>query len=724
MTPFRVRAGGRPRRSLVGNFVLPWPGQATEAWDEGPMKAAPGLLLRAMAWLLVGLALGVLSSAYPVAAQGSRDWEYRQKEAEAADKLAGELIKGMRKNSKVMVRPFARPYTGLPQDVAVRLEGLIVESLKSKIPEDMKPVKWVTSEDVKRIYSSLNESHIGEDSDKLLKSVLIAARADAVVQCSTMESSVESFGVRCSVSSGKRVCSHDRRGDETCKSEEIRNVEHRGAGEAAFPWRSKEKYLEHVFSHVAWKLVKALPDRPTFPKVRGNTERKGGLGAFISSSLRQALNRAIRERRGLRPVGDDLAEDHEVRWEIMPWGEQKYRLTVDFYLSNVHRVGETVYVALASLPDHLRLAKPDPDGKVEPETKGGGKRVEKVGAGGRKVSPPPWDYNRDMYLGGMKKAFGAKDYEKVLERGKKLEALGGALPDEAHHFLGVAYFHLGRAGEAGVALERYVERAGKEGVYYQGSLLLLLAVKDKDDAAFEEAKKKGTLAGYEAYLSSWPGGGHRVEAEGFRASARERDRQAREALAREEAARKEREAKDDAAYEAARGANTVSGYEGYLSQYPGGRHAGEAKGRLRELEMAEHEREERLLGLGLEDRVLVQLGLESLGKGVGRVDGAFGRRTRAGLRSWQREKGLDETGYLTREQADALMAMGREAMAAAEAERRRAEERRVKRVFRDCEGCPEMVVVPAGSYMMGSPSSEAGRYDREGPVHRQSKPVT
>ena len=42
------------------------------------------------------------------------------------------------------------------------------------------------------------------------------------------------------------------------------------------------------------------------------------------------------------------------------------------------------------------------------------------------------------------------------------------------------------------------------------------------------------------------------------------------------------------------------------------------------------------------------------------------------------------------------------------------------RRFRDCEGtwCPEMVVVPAGSYMMGSPDSEAGRGDDEGPRHR------
>ena len=35
-----------------------------------------------------------------------------------------------------------------------------------------------------------------------------------------------------------------------------------------------------------------------------------------------------------------------------------------------------------------------------------------------------------------------------------------------------------------------------------------------------------------------------------------------------------------------------------------------------------------------------------------------------------------------------------------------------------CEGCPEMVVVPAGSFLMGSPRSEAKRGSDEGPLHR------
>jgi len=36
-------------------------------------------------------------------------------------------------------------------------------------------------------------------------------------------------------------------------------------------------------------------------------------------------------------------------------------------------------------------------------------------------------------------------------------------------------------------------------------------------------------------------------------------------------------------------------------------------------------------------------------------------------------------------------------------------------MFRDCEDCPEMVVVPAGEFLMGSPEDEEGRSEDEGP---------
>jgi formylglycine-generating enzyme required for sulfatase activity len=38
--------------------------------------------------------------------------------------------------------------------------------------------------------------------------------------------------------------------------------------------------------------------------------------------------------------------------------------------------------------------------------------------------------------------------------------------------------------------------------------------------------------------------------------------------------------------------------------------------------------------------------------------------------------------------------------------------------FRECNLCPDMVVVPAGSFLMGSPETEPGREPSEGPQHR------
>ena len=39
-------------------------------------------------------------------------------------------------------------------------------------------------------------------------------------------------------------------------------------------------------------------------------------------------------------------------------------------------------------------------------------------------------------------------------------------------------------------------------------------------------------------------------------------------------------------------------------------------------------------------------------------------------------------------------------------------------VFRDCPDCPEMTVIPAGSFVMGSPSNDVGRGGDEGPQHQ------
>ncbi len=47
-----------------------------------------------------------------------------------------------------------------------------------------------------------------------------------------------------------------------------------------------------------------------------------------------------------------------------------------------------------------------------------------------------------------------------------------------------------------------------------------------------------------------------------------------------------------------------------------------------------------------------------------------------------------------------------------------ATERATGTVFRDCTGCPAMVVVPSGSFTMGAPVHEAGTYPNERPLHQ------
>ncbi len=42
---------------------------------------------------------------------------------------------------------------------------------------------------------------------------------------------------------------------------------------------------------------------------------------------------------------------------------------------------------------------------------------------------------------------------------------------------------------------------------------------------------------------------------------------------------------------------------------------------------------------------------------------------------------------------------------------------RKEREFQECADCPIMVAIPAGRFVMGSPASEPGRFDNEGPQH-------
>ena len=267
----------------------------------------------------------------------------------------------------------------------------------------------------------------------------------------------------------------------------------------------------------------------------------------------------------------------------------------------------------------------------------------------------------DLYLVQTEAYVKEKDYAAAKEAMDKIVALSKqhdlALPDEFYFKHAQVLELAGAHAEAIVALTRYLELTGNTGQHYREALELLHQAMQADAAADNAAFQRARSA-------------NTVEAYGSYLRSYPEGRHVAEARRLQAAARRTQAArKDSADFLRARRVNTVEAYGAYLSSHPSGRHVAEAR---------------RLHAARADDVAFAaarRIGTAAAYEGY--LDSHPAGRNTEAVRAL--------LFFLRLEPGDK---------------------------FRECEACPEMVVVPAGTYLMGSPVWEAGRDDDEGPQRR------
>lgn len=186
---------------------------------------------------------------------------------------------------------------------------------------------------------------------------------------------------------------------------------------------------------------------------------------------------------------------------------------------------------------------------------------------------------------------------------------------------------------------------------------------DPESALWGEVQKGNTADDYAAYLAQYPKGK-------FVALAKSRAKKLQEQAAAELAQQ------DQNAWDAANAAATEDAYQNYLRSYPQGRYVGLVSARINKLRGDAALREEQAM--------------------------------------WDRVQNSEDSkvvqNFLDRYPNGSHFALAQQRLA----DIKKAEaEMRPGKVFKDCPDCPEMVILPAGSFIMGT-----SREDDEGPVHR------
>ncbi len=178
----------------------------------------------------------------------------------------------------------------------------------------------------------------------------------------------------------------------------------------------------------------------------------------------------------------------------------------------------------------------------------------------------------------------------------------------------------------------------------------------RDRAYWAETGSAGRESGLRAYLERYPDGLFAERAQG-RLNEIQESRRA-------EAAQELR-----AAWDEARERNDLQGYRAFLERYPNSSLTDEAQARIRRLqardvnrEQIERDRtEEAQLAATQSARLIIERRLANVGQDTGEVDGRFTRETRRAIRRFQRARGVEATGFVSRQTLVLLLSIGEQA---------------------------------------------------------------
>lgn len=234
-----------------------------------------------------------------------------------------------------------------------------------------------------------------------------------------------------------------------------------------------------------------------------------------------------------------------------------------------------------------------------------------------------------------------------------------------------------------------------------------------DDDAFARAARANTIAAFEAYLDVYPEGAHAAEAQEKLTALRQAEQDAANARTAEEA--QARAKAEDDAFAGAQRANSIAGFEAYLAQYPNGRHVAAARRAIREINAANAAADAAAKAKADDDAFAIAQAANTIaafqaylnrypqGRNVAAARAAIGR--------------LQAPPPAPPPATTASFLDARSTPVTTRAPLIAVDPARLPdfALFRECDVCPEMVVMPAGSFSMGSPNGEAGRDPDEGP---------